>query len=110
MISLTQQNLQTLSKTRCNSTEDLEVHHKRIDGGNDIDNAELLCHYCHEHTSSYGKNGHPSPPEFNEDVKLKVYIRAGGKCECTRSHCHDEKSKNEYLQRKLMEEYYKVNR
>ena len=44
---------------------ELFIHHKRKDGGNDIDNTKVLCHACHVNTSSYGIEG-KSPPEFSD--------------------------------------------
>ena len=72
---------------RCNSIGELFVHHKRRDGGNDIDNAEVLCHTCHVNTSSYGIEG-KSPPEFSEETKIAAKERAGHRCECERVGCH----------------------
>jgi len=71
---------------RCNSTKNLEVHHKRRDGGNGIDNAEVLCHECHTNTDTYGKPG-VSPEPFSEETKKQALIRANYKCECTRTIC-----------------------
>jgi hypothetical protein len=73
--------------SRCTATTDLEVHHKRRDGGNDIENAQVLCQSCHENTSSYGKHGE-SPPEFSSQTKEDALKRAGNRCECERSGCH----------------------
>lgn len=72
---------------RCNSTVNLEVHHKRRDGGNGINNAEVLCSKCHANTSTYGEPG-KSPKPFDEDTKEKALKNAGNKCECTRENCH----------------------
>lgn len=71
---------------KCTRTTNLEVHHKRRDGGNDLDNAEVLCHDCHVNTSSYGTKGE-SPKPFPSLVKLKALKRAGNQCECTRVSC-----------------------
>jgi hypothetical protein len=73
--------------SRCNATKNLEVHHKRRDGGNDIENAQVLCQSCHEKTDSYGKEG-KSPPEFSTKTKEAVLKRAGNRCECERPGCH----------------------
>ena len=75
--------------SRCTSKTELEVHHKRRDGGNGFDNAELLCQDCHEATETYGKEG-PTPPAFGAFVKTYVrWIRARNRCECTREGgCH----------------------
>lgn len=73
--------------TRCRRTNNLEVHHKRIDGGNGLDNAMVLCHTCHVNTSSYGDSTHSSPPAFSEEVKEKAKERAGYRCECEKGDC-----------------------
>lgn len=74
---------------RCTRTRNLEVHHKRRDAGNGLDNAEVLCETCHEKgTATYGLLG-PTPPPFAEDTKAMALRRAGNQCECTRTAgCH----------------------
>lgn len=73
---------------RCTRTTNLEVHHKRRNGGNDIANAEVLCQKCHEATHSYGTEG-ISPPEFSEGIKALAKQYAGNQCECIKtSGCH----------------------
>ena len=72
---------------RCLNTKDLEVHHIRIDGGNDLDNAMVLCHRCHVNTDSYGDSNHKSPPAFSETTKILALARAGNRCECTKGTC-----------------------
>jgi len=73
---------------RCTSRYGLEVHHKRRDGGNGLDNAEVLCKKCHDATSTYGSPG-KSPPPFDQDTKDKALKRAANQCECTRTGgCH----------------------
>ncbi len=72
---------------RCTRTRDLEVHHKRRDGGNDVGNAEVLCGPCHQATGTYGTPGR-SPPAFSQDVKDRAIRTAGNRCECTGSGCH----------------------
>ena len=73
---------------RCTQINGLEVHHKRRDGGNGLNNAEVLCSPCHEATSTYGTPGN-SPPEFSEETKAMARRRAGNQCECTRTGgCH----------------------
>jgi 5-methylcytosine-specific restriction endonuclease McrA len=73
---------------RCKRTRGLEVHHKRRDGGNGLDNAEVLCPTCHAATSTYGPPG-KSPPPFPDDVKRRALRRAGNQCEYTRTGgCH----------------------
>jgi len=74
--------------TRCTRTNNLEVHHKRRDGGNGLDNAEVLCSRCHAETSTYGTPG-DSPPPFSEEAKKAALRRARNRCECARaSGCH----------------------
>ncbi len=73
---------------RCTHTRDLEVHHIRRDGGNGIDNAEVLCPPCHQATRTYGEQG-PTPPPFDEATKQAALKRAGNQCQCTRTGgCH----------------------
>ncbi len=73
---------------RCTKTRGLEIHHKRRDGGNSLDNAEVLCSACHAATATYGTPG-TSPPPFSQDTKDKALKRAGNQCECTRTGgCH----------------------
>jgi len=64
--------------SRCNSTKALEVHHKRRDGGNEIGNAEVLCHECHVHTSTYGVQGN-RPLEFSDVAKSRKLKESYGK-------------------------------
>jgi 5-methylcytosine-specific restriction endonuclease McrA len=74
--------------SRCTRTSNLEIHHIRRDGGNDIFNAQVLCQQCHSATHTYGIQG-PIPPSFPEDVKKRALIRAGHQCECISSRgCH----------------------
>ena len=73
---------------RCTRTSGLEVHHRRSDGGNGLDNAQVLCQSCHEATPSYGDPG-PSPAPFSDETKRRARERAGSQCECTRTGgCH----------------------
>mgnify|MGYP003762759027 CR=1 FL=1 len=73
---------------RCTRKTNLEVHHKRRDGGNSIENAEVLCQTCHSKTSTYAAPG-TSPQPFSYETKLKALLRAGNQCECTRiGGCH----------------------
>ena len=73
--------------SRCISTDELEVHHINRYGGNQLGNAQVLCHSCHENTGSYGKEGN-SPPEFSEKTKEAAKIRADYRCECEKDNCH----------------------
>jgi 5-methylcytosine-specific restriction endonuclease McrA len=73
---------------RCTRTRDLDVHHKRREGGNTLDNAEVLCQPCHKATQTFGEPGR-SPPPFDEATKQAALRRAGNRCECTRTGgCH----------------------
>ncbi len=75
--------------SRCTRKQNLEVHHKRRDGGNGLNNAEVLCHTCHVATSTYGPTGFQSPPPFSQATKAAAIARAGNRCECTRTGgCH----------------------
>jgi hypothetical protein len=73
---------------RCNSTIQLEVHHKNSNGGNNLSNAEVLCHKCHQQTLSYGRPHGSSPPLFSEETKRQAMQRAGNRCECERTTCN----------------------
>jgi hypothetical protein len=73
---------------RCTVIRNLEVHHNRRDGGNDLGNAKVLCQKCHKATSTYGAPG-TSPPGFDESTKVRAKARSGNRCECTSiSGCH----------------------
>ena len=73
---------------RCTKNYGLEVHHKRRDGGNGLENAEVLCQKCHEATSTYAEPG-KSPPPFDQSTKDKALNLADNQCECTRTGgCH----------------------
>jgi len=73
---------------RCSRRKNLEVHHRRRDGGDGFDNAEVLCQECHEATGSYGSPGE-SPPAFSDDVRDMAMELAGYQCQCTRvGGCH----------------------
>lgn len=73
--------------SRCKRTWGLEVHHIRIDGGNGLDNAMVLCEKCHANTSSYGDTHHKSPPAFSQETKNQALKRAGNRCECQKGTC-----------------------
>lgn len=78
---------------RCTRNYSLEIHHICRDGGNGLDNAQVLCQMCHEATATYGsplnRASLSSPPPFDEATKQAAHRRAGYRCECTRtSGCH----------------------
>lgn len=73
---------------RCTWTENLEVHHIKRNGGNDIENARVLCQKCHEATKTYGLHGN-TPPNFDQKTKDQALKDAGYQCECTSNGvCH----------------------
>lgn len=73
---------------RCTKTWGLEVHHQRRDGGNGLENAEVLCGPCHQATSTYGEPGR-SPPPFSQETIEQAKRFAGNQCQCTRTGgCH----------------------
>ncbi len=73
---------------RCTRTKELEIHHIRRDGGNDLNNAKVLCQKCHAATSTYGTPG-KTPPPFSPLTKNMALAKAGNRCECTStSGCH----------------------
>ncbi len=66
---------------RCEQTEQLQVHHKRRDGGNELDNAVVLCQACLATMSSDDEAGVSSPP-FSHETRLRAYHWARYQCEC----------------------------
>jgi len=90
---------------RCARTNDLQVHHKRRAGGNDLDNAQVLCKPCHEATATFSTPGNPphhflmqpkmpplSEPETSvnasgSDPATKCYETAGPGCPNPASFC-----------------------
>jgi hypothetical protein len=73
---------------RCNAIGNLEVHYKSLRGGNDFNNAIVLCQRCLSAALLSEPPGE-SPPVFSEVVKLEALSRAGYRCECTRDGaCH----------------------
>ncbi len=73
--------------SRCERTWDLEVHHKRVDGGNGLNNAMVLCRTCHKNTSSWCDPNHRSPEPFSDSIKKQALERAGNRCECEKGTC-----------------------
>ena len=72
---------------KCLSPIDLEVHHINRGKGNELSNAQVLCHDCHVKTRSYGKSGF-NPPDFSENTKFMAKLIAENRCQCTRENCH----------------------
>lgn len=74
---------------RCNRTTSLQIHHRRRDGGNNLDNAMVLCQTCHSKTATYGVEG-KSPEPFSQSVKDAALRRSGNRCECVSDYrgCH----------------------
>lgn len=79
--------LKGIKMSRCKRIWGLEVHHKKVNGGNKLDNAQVLCQKCHENTSSYGDSDHKSPEPFTDKVKEEALKRAGNRCECEKDPC-----------------------
>jgi hypothetical protein len=74
--------------SRCTRTLSLEVHHIARNGGTTLENAQVLCPWCHAATPSFGVPGTASSAVTRE-IKEKALRRAGHRCECTRtSSCH----------------------
>ncbi|NOH00210.1 MAG: HNH endonuclease [Ignavibacteriae bacterium] len=74
--------------TRCTRKSNLEIHHIRRDGGNDINNAQVLCQNCHSETGTYGTSG-KTPLVFTPMIKQLALTRAGNQCQCTSIRgCH----------------------
>jgi hypothetical protein len=72
---------------RCENTKNLAVHHRRTDGGNGIENAEVLCTLCHRNTKTYGDTTHVSPPPFPLGTKILARFLSLNRCQCTRESC-----------------------
>jgi hypothetical protein len=72
---------------RCLIGLHLAVHHKRADGGNQIDNAEVLCPICQINAGHYGQPGLKKPPDFDQSVIILALRNASYQCECTRPEC-----------------------
>jgi len=66
---------------RCIKTTNLEVHYKRTDGGNDIDNAVVLCPHCYATITGNGAHGN-TPVSFSSGVKEQALRKANRRCEC----------------------------
>jgi 5-methylcytosine-specific restriction endonuclease McrA len=72
---------------RCKNTRNLEIHHIKDDGGNNLNNAQVLCQACHTNIHAYGKLDH-SPQSFQQDVKEAALKKAGNRCQCISDNCH----------------------
>jgi 5-methylcytosine-specific restriction endonuclease McrA len=73
---------------RCAVRSNLGIHHIRRDGGNGLENAEVLCQKCHKATATFPVPG-KSPVPFDQETKVKALRQAGGQCQCARtSDCH----------------------
>ncbi len=74
--------------TKCTRTEDLVVHHIRWDGGNSLENAQVLCHKCYEAAKTNGTPG-KTPEPFGEHTKQLALLLSNFQCECINSNgCH----------------------
>ena len=72
---------------RCRIVFNLAVRHKHADGGNLIDNTEVLCPICRFNTGPHGRPGRNSPPDFDEEIKFSALRKVKYRCECTREQC-----------------------
>jgi hypothetical protein len=74
---------------RCERINDLDVYQKRRDGGDDLQNVEVLCRKCYVATATHGDPG-TTTPEVDGYTKYLAWTIAGHRCECTRTHCCHE--------------------
>lgn len=73
---------------RCTNTRNLELHHRTMDGGGTLDNAQVLCTSCRMGAVTYGTPG-KAPLSFADHTKERALKRAGYQCECTSTRgCH----------------------
>lgn len=75
---------------RCTSTTNLTVHHKRRDGGNGLDNAEVLCSKCLSSLlkTEAGRVYSNTPLPFSLITEREALKRAGNRCECSQLMCN----------------------
>ncbi|MDD5185793.1 MAG: hypothetical protein PHS84_11090 [Paludibacter sp.] len=86
---MSKQNHISRSMIRCIKTTNLEVHYKRTDGGNDIENAVVLCQQCYANNN--GNTMHEkTATSFPQSIKNMAFERANRRCECTSDirSCH----------------------
>ena len=68
--------------SQCLQTTNIEVRHKRSEGGNGINNAIVLCKICNAAIGFYdSKKIKPEP--FPPKVVEKALKKAGNRCQCT---------------------------
>ena len=73
---------------QCGRTENLKVHYKRKNGGNELDNAIVLCDKCYKATLSNSEMD-DELEFFTETTKMLALVLAHYRCECTsNSGCH----------------------
>jgi hypothetical protein len=73
---------------RCSRFDGLQVYHVMRDGGNGLDNAQVLCRRCYELMDRPKAEG-PEPQPFKEEVVRKALELAGYRCQCQSSGgCH----------------------
>jgi hypothetical protein len=80
---------------RCNSNHNLVVHHIKRDGGNNLNNAEVLCSVCYSNITTLNNPGPGEPilhegtppPPFAQQTINEALARAHNRCECERLTC-----------------------
>ena len=92
---------------RCKRKKDLQIHHKRVDGGNEINNAQVLCEPCHKATASHSDPNHTSPQPFTQSVKDEALKLAGNQCQCTKGQCCDSLEGGEEINEEIGKKYDK---
>jgi len=94
---------------KCNARRNLEVHHRSRNGGNKLNNAQVLCRGCHSQTNSYGKAGE-SPKPFSDTTKKLAVLMANYQCQCRGClHCITHHIRTKWALRKLILYYFLGN-
>ena len=74
---------------QCNRTKNLKVYLKRKNGGNELDNAIVMCDECYKAFIYGGENSEDESNQFSETTKMLAMVLAHYRCECTSSNgCH----------------------
>jgi len=80
-----------IASKRLNPNEKLGVYYKQVDGGDDIDNAVVLCNFCYKCKQC--------PPDFPIEKQQEVLKRSGDQCECEDDKCHGVETVPERLKK-----------
>ncbi len=67
----------------CARTKGLHVYHLSLHGGEDLDNAIVLCEQCFAETPPHWRRFINDPPDFSAEVHAEALSKAGGICQCT---------------------------